>query len=429
MRRLAGGLPVVALVAALVAALIAPASAAAADETLLASGTVTYTWHGDPSRGCAAAGLCDVQGALIINPQGSADAQSERGRTFINLDAATPTVRVLTGSGECIDSPESGGGPTVTVDRGGDGRLVGRIESPLSSGRCAGPAAQDLSGLALPVRKTGGKDASYDLRTTLPLVSGPFSGALVSTLVLRPSGIEEEESSSGSSGSVPPPPRHKVLIERVTLRYAVTPLAGGLEIPFSGESDPSCTALDSCGATGTLVLSPGGPGTALTLTASRTVRRRVGARGALADLRRGRLGPPSGFGRVSSLNVAETYSGAGISRCDASAEGPGAGLSVGGQPGTAPRGSATRVTLFASGDEYLRTYCPGPSTADVTGRFESLGQASVTVAQLLAPQSDLLLTDPGSFSGIGYVGTRTDGIGFSLALEGIRAGTVQEEQR
>lgn len=424
MRRLAGGL----LVVAVLVVLIAPASAAAADESLVASGTVTYSWHGDPSRGCAAAGLCDVQGVLIINPHGSADAQSEGGRTFIDLNAAGATVRVLTGGGECIDSPEGDGGPTVTVGRGGHGRLVGRIQPPLSSGRCAGPVAQDLSGLTLPVRKTGGKHAMYDLRATLPLVSGPFSGTLVSTLVLRP-GAGQEESSSGSSRPVPRPPLHKVLVERVTLRYAVTPLAGGLEIPFSGEPDAFCTALDSCGATGTLVLSAGGPVTAVTLAASRTVRRRIGARGALADLRRGRLGSPSGFGKVSSLNVAEMFSSADISRCDASAEGPGAGLSFGGEPGTAARGSATQVTLFAYGGEYLRTYCPGPSTADVIGEFQRLGRASVTVAQLLAPHSDLRLTDPGSFSGTGYVGMRTEEIGFSLALEGIRAGTVQEEQR
>lgn len=423
MRRLAGGF----LVVALLAALIAPASAAA-DESLVASGTVTYTWHGDPTRGCATVGVCDVEGALIVNPQGSADAQSEAGRTFINLGAASATVRVLTGSGECIDTPGSSGGPTVTVDRGGHGRLVGQIEPPLSSGRCAGPVAQDVSGLLLPVRKTGGKHATYDLRATLPIVAGPFSGTLVSTLVLRP-GEGEEESSSGSSGSTPAPPRHKVLVERVTLRYAVTPLAGGLEVPFSGEPVPSCTALDSCGATGTLLLSAGGRGTSLTLTASRTVRRRVDARRALADLRRGRLGPASGFGKISSLDVAESLTGGDGSRCGASAQGPGAGLSFGGPPGMAVPGSATQVTLYALGTEYMRTYCPGPSTADVIGDVQRLGHASVTVAQLLAPQSELLLTDPGSFSGIGYVGTRTDGIGLSMALEGIRAGTVQEEQR
>lgn len=423
MRRLAGGLPVVALLAAL----IAPASAAA-DEALLASGTVTYTWRGDPTRGCATVGLCGVQGALIINPQGSADAQPVAGHTFIGLNGATATVRVLTGSGECIDTPGSAGGQTVSVGRGAHGRLVGRIQQPVSSGRCAGPIAQDLSGLALPVRKTGGKRPTYDLRATVPFVSGPFSGALVSTLVFRPGG-GEQESSSGSSGRSPPPPRHKVLIEHVILRYAVTPLAEGLEVPFSGDPDPFCTALDSCGATGTLLLSAGGPSSALTLTASRTVRTRVGARRALADLRRGRLGAPSGAGHVSSLNVSETFSSADGARCDAFAEGPGAALSFGGPPGPAARSSATQVTLYAFGTEYMRTYCPGPSSADVIGEFDRLGHASVTVAQLLASQSDLLLTDPGSFSGIGYVGARTDGIGFSMALEGIRAGTVQEERR
>jgi hypothetical protein len=95
----------------------------------------------------------------------------------------------------------------------------------------------------------------------------------------------------------------------------------------------------------------------------------------------------------------------------------------------AVRGSATQVTLYALGMEYMRTYCPGPSTADVIGDFQRLGHASVTAAELLARHSELLLTDPGSFSGIGYVGTRTDGIGLSMALEGIHAGTVQEEQR
>jgi len=426
MGRLAGGL----LLIALLAALIAPASAAA-DEPLLVSGNLTYTWHGDPSHGCAAVGLCDVEGALIIASQGSADAQRIGGRTFINFDLANATVRVLDGGGECIDSPGAGAGEGLVVGPAAQGRLVGDVQGSVSSGRCAGPIAQDMSGIGLPVRKSGGKLATFDLRGTVPFVSGPFSGTLVSTLVLRPDRSESMSESSSGSGSTQGRPPHKVLIERVTLRYRLEPLADGLEIPFSGDPEPLCAPLDACGATGTLLVSTAGPSIPLTLTASRTVARRVGAHRALADLRRGRLGQPGGFAQLPSLNVAETLSAADGSRCDASASAQrsGAALSFGGPFGGRGRGAATRVSLPAFGTELMRTYCPGPSSADVIGNSEVLGRATVPVAQLLRPQSDLVLTDPGSFSGFGYVGTRTGGIGFSMALEGIRAGTVQEERR
>ena len=208
--------------------------------------------------------------------------------------------------------------------------MVGEVQGPLSSGRCAGPIAQDLSGLDLPVRKTGGKLATFDLRGSLPFVSGPFSGALVSSVVLRPDRSESTSESSSGSGSTRGRPPHKVLVERVTLRYRLAPLTSGLEIPFSGGPDPLCTLLDSCGTTGTLVLSAAGPNIPLTLTASRTVARRVGSGGALADLRHGRLGQPSGFAQLHGLNVAETFFAADGSRCDASAQGSGAALSFGG---------------------------------------------------------------------------------------------------
>jgi hypothetical protein len=418
MGRLAGG----SVVLALLLALIAPA-AASADEQLLVSGSVTYSWHGDPSRGCAAVGLCGVEGAVIVDPQGSADTQRVAGRTFVNFEFPDATVRVLEGNGECVDTPGDAAGQVLVLARGAHGGLVGQIQQPLSSGRCPGPIAQDLSGLDLPVRKTGGKLATFDMRGSRPFAAGPFSGTVVSSVVLRPDRSGSTTESSSGSGTTTGTPTHKILLERVTLRYRLAPLTGGLEIPFSGDPEPVCALLDSCGTRGTLLVSAAGASVPVTLTASRRVAGRVGARRALADLRRGRLGQPSGFAMVHRLDVAETLFAADGSRCDASAQGSGVALSFG-APG---RGSVTRVTLSGLQQEVMRTYCPGPSTADVADSGV-LGTATVPVAQLLRRQSDLMLADPGSFDGIGYSGTRTDGIGFSMVLEGIRAGTVEEER-
>ena len=280
--------------AALLAAFLAVPAYAGADELLLGSGSLTYTWQGDPARGCAAAGLCGVEGAMIVEAQGQADASSFGGMTNIGLFPLATTVRVLDGeggaSGECVDVPPNGAGDLL-IGREAHGHLQARVQPPISSGRCAGPLAQDLAGVRLRVRKTGGRRPSFDLRGSQSFVGGPFSGTLVSTVVLRPSSLGGVETSgSSSSGSFPgPPPRRKVLVEQVTLRYRVASLPGALDTSFSGEPDPFCAALDSCGASGTLRLSLLQPQKELVLSASRTVKTRVSARRAVADLRRGRL--------------------------------------------------------------------------------------------------------------------------------------------
>jgi hypothetical protein len=33
------------------------------------AGAITFTWQGDPTRGCAAAGVCDVSGSLVYTPE------------------------------------------------------------------------------------------------------------------------------------------------------------------------------------------------------------------------------------------------------------------------------------------------------------------------------------------------------------------------
>ncbi len=416
------GIAVVLLVAA---ALMAPP--AAADESLQASGLITYTWQGSPSLGCAAVGVCGVQGALIVDAQGGADAQELGRQTIINLGNSSATVRVITGNGqsasEGVDGAPNQGGESVFVTRAG-GRLLGTIAPTLSSGRCAGPLAAELRGLTLAVRRSRGKHPSFDLRTSRTFTAGPFAGTLISTVTMRPGrpGFSSSSSSS-SSGSFPGPPRRKVLVEHVSLRYRVSGFSEPLMISFSGESDPFCGVLDSCGAGGEVAVSAQDFSGTLTLQGSRPVAQRRDARQVIADLRRGRIAL---FGDLSSrLVTSESFVRADGSRCQDSATNLGA-LTVG---GLSPTGKIT-VALSQTGSDVdmLRTHCPGPAYADVFGSTGQLAFARgpVGFTQLAKPHSQLTVTAPGGFSGLGYDGSRGGAIGFSLTLERVRAGTSEE---
>jgi hypothetical protein len=412
-------------VALLGAALLAPP--AMADESLAATGSITYTWQGSPSQGCAAVGVCDVQGALIVEVQGGADAQGPGHQTIINLDNSSATVRVVTGTGqsvsECVDAAQMQGGLSVFVRRSGGG-LVGTLSPPLSSGRCAGPLASDLRGLTLSVRRSPDKHPSFDLRTSRAFTAGPFAGTMISTVTMRPaSGSGLSSSSSSGSFTGPPTVRRKVLVEHINLRYRVTGRSEPLVVSFSGESDPFCAVLDSCGATGDVALSaPDFSGT-LTLQGSRQVARVANARQVIADLKHGRI---LLFGEVSSqLLTSETFVRADGSRCQDSATNA-AALTVGGLP----PGGRTSAALSESGPDVdvLRTHCPGPANADVFGSNGQLPvpRGPVDFAQLVSRHSTVSVSDPGGFSGPGYVGSRSGAISFSLSLEGIRAGTSEE---
>jgi len=415
--------------ALLVASLAAPGHAWA-NESLLGSGSLTYTWQGDPARGCAAEGLCGVEGAVTVEAQGQVDATSFGRMTDINLFPETTTVRVLDresgASDECVDIPPAGPSELL-VGREGHGRLQARVEPPISSGRCAGPLAQDLAGVRLAVRSTGGRRPSFDLRGSQPFVAGPFSGTLVSTVVFTPnaSGLSETSSSSGSL--FPRPSPRKALIERVTLHYRVSSQPGALETSFAGEPDPFCAALDSCGASGTLGLSLLSPQSQLVLSASRTVTARVGARRAIADLRRGRL-RLGGIAEVGiGTQVAETFSGGDGLTCQDSSSGDQAQLLFA-APGS---GGGVGVTLVEQPQtqSLLRTHCPGPTDADVFGSVNrGVASGAASLADLLRPQTVVSLTNPGAFTGVGYDGSRGGAIGLSLVLVHVHGGTISTER-
>jgi hypothetical protein len=423
-KRLASTLVVTALAAC---ALAAPA---AADESLAASGSITYTWQASPALGCAAVGLCGVQGALTMQSQRNTEATSlGRGALDLGVFGAPATVRVSGPNGDCVDTPGAPFAGDLFASKV-HGRLLAHLQPPPSSGRCAGPREQDLADLTLPVRRSGGKHPSYDLRTSRSFVAGPFTGRLVSTVVLRPAPANGSSSSS-SSGSYPGKPSPTVLIEQVTLRYRVSTLPGTLAMTFSGESDPFCSALASCGANGTLALSIGRWRRTIVVTAGRKVPRRVSARQAEADLLRGRLtvefgGFPPFASPFVATSTTETIQQADDTRCQAETASRQAQL-FGGPPNPAARSVHTlELTLNDPNDTgLLRTFCPGPNDTDVFGQRSLVAVGSLAPGQLLNRHNVLSLSSPGSFAGPGYVGTRSGSLPLALTLERVKAGTVE----
>src|SRR5204863_9751716 len=120
-----------------------------------ATGGVTVTWHGDPARGCAAAGLCGYSGSAGLQPvYGSYDFFLAGGRrlrdSFSYLDTSLDVTRVkrVDGSGEgaCVDAPDLS--LYLTTARAGAGRgRLGFDGDGLSPGRCAGPDIQNVLAL------------------------------------------------------------------------------------------------------------------------------------------------------------------------------------------------------------------------------------------------------------------------------------------
>lgn len=419
------------LAAAALVMLAVPASSLA-DESLVASGSITYTWQGDPARGCAATGLCAVRGELIVAPQGDTNANVFRGTIDVSLFSPNVTVRVAGPGGTCVDVPAGFPGADLRVTHR-HGRLVGRIEPALASSRCAGPTAQDLARLTVPVRRFGSRRPSYDVRGRRSFVAGPFTGTLVSTLVLRPSeGGGSGSSSSGSFSSPPAPgPRHTILFERVALRYRMRSLPSALTATFSGESDPFCAALASCGATGTLDLSLPRFTRTFTVTTRREVARRVSSRRAIADLRDGALpvgvGPPIFLSAGPALRVNETFRAGDGSSCQAASSSRQAQLFV--NPGDFAGGPRDVVQFVLSDPDQaglMRTYCPGPDDRDLFGPSTIVARSDLGREQLLRRSSVFALSRSGGFAGPGYVGTLGGDLQFSLTLEHVRAGTVQE---
>jgi hypothetical protein len=249
-------------------------------------------------------------------------------------------------------------------------------------------------------------------------------------------------SSSSSSATAPPRRLHTVLFEYARLRYRITGPTGELVTSFAADPEPFCQPLDNCGVSGALRIAVRGFDESFDVAASNIVRRRVGARRALADLRAGRLG----------LDFAQQLSApkrrAVVSENLVRAGGPGCtdtnagALSLDVSPVFGFRGPNGQLSVslssFDTATDLLRTHCPGPSASDIYGTSNQLfgpgpgpngnpiAQDLIAVSKLGAQQITVALRDLGRFVGTGYSGTRGGLLRFSLTLTKLTAGTRSE---
>lgn len=394
-------------------------------------GSLTYSWTGDPARGCAGTGLCGVTGSLTIRVGNSSSAGS--GPPQFDLQDDAVTVRSETpptsGGSAVVCAAQESVALTLTPRRvAGTLRAVALDPFGPSSAQCPGPTSGDLGQLSLPARRL--RNGSYDLGGNETFGAGPF------TVVVRSSIRVNASRQSRIPGFIPAPPPvigggkvvfRRALVEQASVDYRITGVRGSLGVSFGGIGDPFCEPLGTCGAEGTVTVTPAfQAGQVIDLTGSRTVHRRVGMRAAVADLLGGRLGGQGGFGDDLPAILSGTASSPGTASCTDS------GDVTAGLTGSVAHRTELIVALddnsfgfgFGVGDP-LRTRCAGPGLADVAGG-RALARAAVSLAQFAAPTITINLTNPGGFTAAGYSGSRSGQVTVTLARRTESGGTHVE---
>jgi hypothetical protein len=418
----------------IVACCAAPGVALADTPTLNPSGTLTFSWQGDPARGCQAAGVCAVSGSLDVIPADqSGSFETPRSRQ-VRIEDENAVVRV-TDPGSTPTEPHictqlAPVSMVLTIVRTHSAGLHA-IALPFfgapSSRDCAGPVGS-LGAFSLPVRRLPGPREAYDLASTRSFGAGPYTVTIKSTMrARRPVGSEpggpgtssSSSSSSSSSGSFPTPTTHKGLVESVSMQYQVTAISGTVTTSFAGRPDPFCVPLDACGASGVVTDAISGHENRFEFDAQRIVKRRVSRRAALADLRSGRM-PLQDTGilltDVLSAKVAWPVGSACTDRLrqlnalDVNAD------------ASRHRGKV----LFSLGtqvEDPFRTACPGPAMADVLGSADTLARAVLSARDLGRKRLRIVLSGHGRFVAGSYAGSRSGGLTLAMKLIRVRAGT------
>jgi hypothetical protein len=432
MRRIAVGAMVGA--AALLAAAPAEARERYLSANLSTTGTVSVTWHGDPARGCAAAGLCGYRGStsadfvdgelfLIVDRQGVEDA-------FGDLEQDTPSVvrvqrREASGAADtCVDATSSGAADvTLRGPRSGAAR-IGLAGTGLAAGHCAGPDLSDAL-LRLPQRpislaRLRRGATTIDLTASKPFRSGRFSGRLVSTLRLHVGRMQRSHDIASDSPGAGHRGRRLVRLADLHSVYRIASLAGKSAATFRGLDAPACSGVDACGVSGAAdwsILSSGGT---VVIDAEAIARRSDrGLHGLISAVRRrGSRGYVAAFAEVhhqSGTTSARIERTGGASCSDSRPVAPpyldtptsrtGARFVLG-SPSVTPAGS-----------DLLRTGCPGPTGASVLGRHP-VASGRLPLKAVARRRITLRLRSGGPFDDGAYRGAWRSS--FTLQLERVK---------
>ena len=367
-------------------ACVAPADARADIETRVApTGSIIVSWQGDPARGCADHGVCDVRGSVVLDPatnQGTSTSSARPSSSLpvIDFQLDPAIVRVTRGPasdplGSCIDAMGQASVaflPDRPFGRPGTVRLtptIGFGDSPLSAGRCAGPTAADLAEVlpSLRVPRSSFRRPRQRLDMTLKRTfgAGPFTVGIDSKVRLSVRRREVRPSSSTVIGR-----DERVRVRRravLSLSYAVEVGTPPMRTSFSGLPGRGCEALDACGVSGTSTVALTGGQEArveLRATGSPALARGGGVRRALAALAAGRMASES-YGADDQLRgridaEVRREGTAGVCRDGRDIELPPLDLRVGRTSSQLTIGSES----YGGYGGVLRTRCPGIGSPD-----------------------------------------------------------------
>ena len=401
------------------------------------NGSLTYVWHGDPAQGCGPAGACSLTGAVTYRITGGELTVVKGHEEGFSYGSGPATIRVRRdmGSGapqECVDL-NNGFLDLNFQQTAGGAELSPQLES--ISERCAGPLPGDLANLDLSGDWSGSHHRTLDLHESRPFTAGPFSGRLISTLVVHrePRGFGSSTvSNTYARRRAHATPRHATppkrrLFEELSFKYAVDASSSTTDVSFQGDPGPFCETLDDCGARGRLIVSVPVQHTTLIVSAFRRVPTRRTPRQVIRDFR---TDPGSfevtGYGTVSGTTH-EKFHWPGGPTCQDTTATPAAeqfgplALNVNGG-----RHGAT-VTLQQVQGDALRTHCPGPGSSQILGGYQSvLVRGRITPRALLSRRSTLELTGSHTFSGQGYSGRQSGDLRLGLRLLKSRAVTRAE---
>jgi hypothetical protein len=425
------------------AALLA-AAAPATGASVTASGSLLVRWQSNPDT-CAEHGLCGRSGSLSWRPdrEGGDAGFVDSDVAFVSMIGTDAIARSYRGdSGSCIDRSSA---PVDIIGRPGphSGQSVFsmRQSDAFSFGHCAGPVAADFI-QALPESQPVSNAAVrsrgvIDLRGRTPFSGGPFSGEVVSTLVLRTRPDPPSDSSRSFSGSFTPKTTRgrRVHYGIVTASYAIEGLTGDTGYAFTGAPEAECSPFDTCGLAGELTLHAAVTAGSLTVSSRRPLA--AGARetvsAGLRALRRGgtsvyaaaQVGPPEDYdGSEQSFAIpfSETATPAGGDPCSDSGSFREPNLRL----RRARGGVLMQLKHGGNTDpDPLRTRCPGPGGDDVA----SLAGGVMPLESVGRQRLELTLRPNATFTMVGLRGTGRGALHLVLRLTSVRATTSTSRVR